>query len=200
MKIARQMSFPFAKSQTRSRVTYLEPDRRNQIRTCLEEALEGDPPPTLHAVARSLKMSNSTLLREVEPELSRQLTEMTQSWKGKQDAAIRATFARALNSKVPVSLETFCKNRGISYSVVRRKYPDLKASYTARFRLLRSEAKKARSAQRQVAVAASVLDINRRGEYPSVGRVKSRSPELKAAGWDEIQAAIRAAELGPKKL
>jgi AraC-like DNA-binding protein len=190
-KIARQMCFSFAKGRTRSRVKYLEPDRRNQIRARLEEALLCEPPPSLHAVARSLKMSNSTQLRLIEPELSDRLSQLAQTWKEKKEAAIRAAFEAPFDAKRPLSLEEFCEFCNISYSVIRRKYPDIKEAYTSRFRMSRLESKKVRTNQRADAVAEALKKISTECEYPSVGRVKDMTPELKPAGWDEIQAYIR---------
>ncbi len=192
-RVPRQMSFPFPEVKSRSRVTYQETARRIQIRNRLENALLSEPPPSLHAVAKSLRMSNSTQLREIEPELSRQLAQLGQQWEENQKAAIRAAFEAPFDTERLLSLEKFCRTHGISYSVIRRGYPDIKNAYTSRFRDLRREAKAARSTKRLIAVAEAVNKIRRIGEYPSVGRVKSMNQELKAAGWDEIQAAIRSA-------
>lgn len=194
-RMPRQMSFPFSEAKSRGRVTYQQTARSNQIRNRLNDALLSEPPPSLHAVAKSLNMSSSTWLREIEPELTRQLTHVGQKWEEKQEAAIRAVFEAPFDSERPLSLERFCRSRGISYSVIRRDYPDIKDAYSARFRMLRLEAAKVRATARIIAVAEAVNKIRRHGDYPSVDRVKSTSPELKAAGWDEIQAAIRSADL-----
>jgi hypothetical protein len=135
-------------------------------------------------------MSSSTQLRKLEPGLSRRLSQLGQNWKRKEEAAIRAAFEAPLDAEGLLSLERFCESRGISYSVIRRNYPDIKEAYTLQFRMSRLESKKVRTTQRADAVAEALKKIRRDREYPSVGRVKSTNPELKAAGWDEIQAAI----------
>ena len=178
-KMPRQMSFPFSEAKARSRVTYQGPERRNQIISRLEDALLREPPPSLHSIARSLRMSSSTQLREIEPDLSRQLTELGQSWKEKQEAALRAVFENALTSERPVSLETFCKSRGISYSVIRREYPDIKAAYTARFRILRKQAKEVESTQRHIAVAEAISEIPPARRIPLGGPREVHEPKAK---------------------
>lgn len=193
------MSFPFSEAKVGSRVTYQKPARRDQIRRRLKDALLSEPPPSLHAVARSLRMSSSTQLVKIEPELSCELSQLEQSWRERKEAAIRAIFRTQFDSEKPLSLERFCKSHGISYWVIRREYPDLRDAYISRFRTLQKEMRAVRATARVIAVAEAVNKIRSSGEYPSVGRVKSISPELKPAGWDEIQAAIGLADLSSQR-
>jgi hypothetical protein len=163
-KPPRQQRTPISEAKSKNRVTYEPTARRNQIKKQLEEALSMEPPPSLHEVAASLRMSSSTRLREIEPELSSRLTHVNQIWNGRQDAAIRAIFDKPFDPEEPLSLERFCKRHGISYWVVRRKDPDLRNAYFSRFQALRKKAKEVRANARAIAVAEAVDKIRWRGE------------------------------------
>jgi hypothetical protein len=150
------------------------------------------PPPTLHTTAKTLKMSSSTTLRQLEPDLSKQLDDRRKDWEESERSRIRATFQAALREpSLPSSFEQFCLRSGFAVSFVTRELPDLKAEYIAKYRADKLARRRAQADEHGRAVAQVVESICERGEYPSVGRVKAEHQKLCALGWDEIQAHIR---------
>jgi hypothetical protein len=150
------------------------------------------PPPTLHATARVLKMSSSTMLRQLEPILSNKLDEHRKHWEESERFRIQAIFRAALGEPtLSLSFARFCLHSGFPISYVTRELPDLKAAYIAKYKAIECARRRARTDEHSRAVAHAVEILCANGEYPSVGRVKGQSEKLRALGWDEIQAHIR---------
>jgi len=187
-----QLRFDFPFRKVNGRTNYDPAARRRQISLALQEALRQMPPPTLHATSRLLKMSSSTELRKLEPNLCKQLQERRQEWeqeeRSRAEAALRAELG---NPSLSCSFEQFCSKRGFPMSFIRRELPDLKAAYIARYRAVRHALRHTRSDKSRSEVERAVGRIRKRGEYPSVGRVKAESGKLHSLGWDELQAYIR---------
>jgi hypothetical protein len=188
--VPRQLSLPLG-PKPQQRVRYIAEQRSRQIRNALETALEKVPPPTVNAVAVWLKMSSSTTLRKIEPELCRTLSLLRDQYDQEQKAKIKSKLNAAIQCVRLPSLGAFCKSTGIPLSFIRREFPALKVAYEERYRFLTGIERSRRAKQIAAEVAEAVGKINEKGEYPSVGRVKSVSPGLKSAGWDIIQKTIR---------
>jgi hypothetical protein len=189
---AQQLTFNFSIRKPNGRIHYDHVTRGHQIRDVLEKAIAPMPPPTLHAAARLLKMSNSTILRQLEPVLSNQLDERRKRWEQSELSRIQAKFQAVLREpSLSSSFEQFCLHSGFSISFVTRELPDLKAAYIAKHRALKCARRRAQADEHSRAVAQAVEILGVNGEYPSVGRVKAQSEKLRALGWDEIQAYIR---------
>jgi hypothetical protein len=186
-----RLSLPLSGSKPQQRVRYIAEQRSRQIRNALETALEKMPPPTVNAVAVWLKMSSSTTLRGIEPELCRKLSLLREQYDRQQQSKIQSELNAAIQCVRLPSLGAFCKSTGIPLSFVRRDFPALKLAYEERYRFLKGIERNTRAKQIEAEVVEAVRRISEKGEYPSVARVKSVSPSLKSAGWDTIQIAIR---------
>lgn len=189
---AHQFTFNFSIRKPNGRTYYDPVSRDRQIKEMVGKAVAQMPPPTLHATAKVLKMSSSTMLRQLEPDLSKQLDERRKQWEENERSRIRTTFQAVLvEPSLSCSFERFCLQRGFPISFVTRELPDLKAAYIARYKEFECARRRACADEHSRAVAHAVEVLCANGEYPSVGRVKAQSEKLSSLGWDEIQAYIR---------
>jgi hypothetical protein len=189
---AYQLILDFSFRKPNGRIHYHHDSRTVEIKDVLEKALATIPPLTLHATARLLKMSSSTTLRQVEPDLSRQLSERRKEWEDRERSRIQAKFQAVLNEpSLSCCFERFCRESGFSISFVARELPDMKKAYMAKYKAIQYSRRRARATEHGRAIARAVESICARGEYPSVARVKAENQSLRSLGWDEIQAYIR---------
>lgn len=189
---AYQLTLSFSFRKPNGRIQYDHVSRTGEIKDLLEKAIATIPPPTLHATSRALKMSSSTTLRQLEPDLSRQLSERRKEWEDSERSKIQATFQAVLKEpSLSCCFERFCRESGFSISFVARELPDMKKAYMAKYKAIQSLHRRALVDEHSRAVAQAVGSICTRGEYPSVGRVKAENQSLRSLGWDEIQAYIR---------
>jgi hypothetical protein len=187
-----QLMLHFPIRKLNGRIHYDPAKRNGQIKSALEKALSQMPPPTLHATAALLKMSSSTALRKLEPDLCKQVAERRKQWEANERSRIDATFRLALSEpSLSSSFERYCFQSGFSMSLIARELPELKASYIAKYRAIKLAHRRARADENRKEVDQLVEMICRQGEYPSVGRIKAESRQLHSLGWDEIQAYIR---------
>jgi hypothetical protein len=190
-KAQSKLDFPFQKPN--GRIHYDPVTRARQINTAFQEALVLEPPPTLHGVARSLKMSSSTTLRKSDPDLCEKIDERRRQWEEEELSRIRSTFDTALSEPIlSSSFERFCSQSGFSMSMIARALPDLKAAYLIKYRAMRNARRAMRASEVRREVRRVLEMICRAGEYPSVGRVKAQSEKLHSVGWDDIQKEIQA--------
>jgi hypothetical protein len=187
-----QLRFNFPIRKLNGRIHYDPATRTRQIKEALEKALRQMPPPTLNATARLLKMSSATVLRKLEPDLCKQVDDRYQQWKNNERSRVEAVLRAKLGEpSLSSSFERFCFESGFSMSLITRELPELKAAYIAKYRAIRHVLRRTRAEENRSEVEHAVGRICRRGEYPSVGRVKAESAKLHSLGWDEIQAYIR---------
>jgi hypothetical protein len=187
-----QLAFNFPIRKPNGRIQYDPATRAHQIKDALEKALGQMPPPTLHATATLLKMSSSTELRKLEPDLCKQIHERHQQWEKDERSRMEAAFREVLSQPRPLSsFERFCSESGFPMSLITRQLPELKAAYIAKYRAVRLALRRTRTDENRSEVERVVKMICDRGEYPSVGRVKAESQKLHSLGWDEIQVYIR---------
>jgi hypothetical protein len=190
--VPHQLAFNFPVRKLNGRIHYDPATRARQIKDALGEALGQMPPPTLHATAGCLKMSSATELRKLEPDLCKEVDERRQQWEDNERSRIDATFRAVLKEpSLPSSFERFCIESGFSMSFITRELPELKAAYIAKHRAIRLALRRTRADENRSEVERIVEKLCKRGEYPSVGRVKAESPKLHSLGWDEIQTYIQ---------
>ncbi len=90
-----------------------------------------------------------------------------------------------------VPFKRFCKDVGISTSLVTSQFPDLKVAYDERYRAFRTAQRVQRLQRFDAEVRVTVLLLRGRNEFPSVGRVVAENHSLRAGGWNRLQDAIR---------
>jgi hypothetical protein len=175
--------------------------RCHEIRTRLEESLALFPPPTLNAVAISLKMINSSGLRTHEPALCDELLATRQRWEKAQGEKARANLRAALQAGQLPSLKKLCRDNGISVETVASCFPELRLEHRTRYQAQINRNRVQRMLWFQSEVERAVRSIRARDEYPSVGRVVAEDARLRSFGWHQIQQAIRMAlgVLDPKE-
>ena len=187
-----QLTFAFSVRKPNGRIHYDHVSRDLQIKDALQKAIAQTPPRTLHATAKLLKMSSSTTLRHLEPDLSNQLDERRKRWEQCKLAEIQSRFQQVLSGPtLPSSFARFCLDSGFSLSLVTRELPDLKAAYIAKYRAIERAHRRAHADEHSRAITHAVETVCERGEYPSVGRIKAEDSTLRSLGWDEIQSCIR---------
>jgi hypothetical protein len=90
----------------------------------------------------------------------------------------------------------FCKEKCISIHFAIVRFPEIKLQFDERYRSLMVTKRGRHREKVHRIVDRAVRSVRERGEYPSAGRVIAETPDLRSAGWDQLQQAIRVALIG----
>jgi hypothetical protein len=173
------------------RFDVLAKEKANSIRETLLAAMLQSPPPTLQEVAKKSKMSSSSALRARESDLCGRLLSLRKVWRRANEGKIEQVLLEALRNRELIPFQKFCKAKGISVRIVKTQFPTLKTTYDERYRVLKAARRADRMRKFDANVRDAVLVLRGRNEYPSVGRVVTENPGLRAGGWYRLQDAIR---------
>jgi len=167
--------------------------RKLHIRTILENALVESSPPALRDIASSLGLSSSTALRLLEPELCDQILARGKERDHEMLEDVKSIVECALEGSHLLPFGKFCRQAGLSASLIDSRLPDQKKAYDQRYRSLTAAERMRKDESFRREVELSVSALRERGEYPSVGRVVAENPTLRYAGWYRLQGAILSA-------
>jgi AraC-like DNA-binding protein/transcriptional regulator with XRE-family HTH domain len=162
----------------------------DHLRQLLEAALVENPPPTLEDVAKRLECSTKNIQYNF-PELFRAITERRRALhdRSSQQKELEEILARGEN---PLSLQEVARRLGISSGSLRKRYPELCATISARYTAFRKNGHEERIKRICDEVRLATLSVHFRGDYPSKSYVGAllhspacfRKPEVREA-WRE---------------
>ncbi len=167
----------------------------DHLRQLLEAALAENPPPSLENVAKRLGCPAKNI-QYYFPELSRAITQRRRAMadRGSQQKELEGILARDGH---PLSLEEVARRLGTSSSSLRKRFPELCATISARYMAFRKNGHEERIKRICDEVRRATLSVHSRGDYPSITRVgallcspaRFRMPEARNA-WREIMQEL----------
>ncbi len=169
--------------QKRARVAAIEPT--------LEQALQETPPPSLLQVAKRLGFSASGVLKSHAPDLYEKLKKHGQAYQERCRAELRDRLEAALGENPPPSLKSVYSRLGVTESIVKTSFPELRRAIGLR----RLQHQREQAQLRRDAVRTEIRDIVRmlhaQGICPSVPRVTSLLKSGPLPDWREVYKEVR---------
>jgi hypothetical protein len=167
--------------------------RTQGIRQTLEGALNESPAPTLVELSRRLGYSTSTVLRAHEPDLCDLLADRRQRDVTKYRSDLKRAAKAALNETPVPSVRDLCKRLGVTVWFMGKYFPSVRHMIAEKRRRVAAENTKRRREKLFQDTSTIAAELHRRGEYPSVNRIRDQLPEGSCTEWKTFSLATHAA-------
>jgi len=170
----------------------------DHLRRALEAALVENPPPSLENVAKRLGCSSKNI-QYYFPDLARAITRRRRDVpdRGSQQKELEGILA---SNEHPLSLEEVARRLGTSSGSLRKRFPEVCATISARYMAFRKSKHEERIKRICDEVRRATLSIHSRGDYPSKTLVGALLRYPACFKMPEVRDAWRATmqELGYK--
>ncbi len=185
--------FPVLCVAISKRVSQMKRLRTQGIRQTLEGALSESPAPTLVELSRRLGYSTSAVLRAHEPYLCNRLARRRQKNLKKYRSDLKRAAKAALNETSIPSVRELCRCLGVTVWFMGKYFPSVRHMIAEKRR--RVAAKNTRSRRKKLFQDTHTIAVKlqKRGEYPSVNRIRAELPEGSYTEWKTLSLATHAA-------
>ena len=188
-----RQKFPELCKAISKRISKAKQARRGRIRLTLESALNENPAPTLADLGRRLGYSTSTVLRTHEPDLCNQLAARYRIYVGKHRSDMRKAAKSALNETPVPSVRSLCERLGVTVWFMGKYFPSVRHLIAEKRRRGAWEKTKRRRAKLFQDTYSIAVELQKRGEYPSINRIREALPEGSCTEWKTLSLAAQAA-------
>ena len=188
-----RQKFPALCAAISKRVSQMKRICSLRIRQTLEGALNESPAPTLVDLSRRLGYSTSTVLRAHEPDLCDLLARRRRNNVTKYRSDLKRAAKAALNETPIPSVRDLCKRLGVTVWFMGKYFPAVRHMIAEKRRRVASESTKRRREKLFQDTHTIAAQLQRRGEYPSINRIREELPEGSCAEWKTLSLATHAA-------
>jgi len=188
-----RQKFPALCAAISKRVFQMRRIRSLRIRLTLEGALNESPAPTLVDLSRRLGYSTSTVLRAHEPDLCDRLARLHRDNVRKYRSDLKRAAKAALNETPIPSVRDLCKRMGVTVWFMGKYFPSVRHLIAEKRRRVATESTKRRREKLLQDTYNIAAELQRRGEYPSINRIREELPEGSCTEWKTLSLATLAA-------
>lgn len=188
-----RQKFPALCVAISKRVSQVKRLRSQRIRRTLEGALNESPAPTLVELSRRLGYSNSSVLRAHEPDLCDRLARRRRDKVRKYRSDLKKAAKAALNETPIPSVRDLCRRLGVTVWFMDKYFPFVPHMIAEKRRRIASENTKRRRERLFQDTYAIAAELQKRGEYPSINRIRAELPEGSCTEWKTLSLATHAA-------
>jgi transcriptional regulator with XRE-family HTH domain len=175
------------------RVSQMKRIRSLRIRQTLEGALNESPAPPLVDLSRRLGYSTSTVLRAHEPDLCDLLARRHRDDVRKYRDDLKRAAKATLNETPIPSVRDLCKRLGVTVWFMGKYFPAVRHMIAEKRRRVASESTSRRRDKLFQDTYNIAVELQRRGEYPSINRIREKLPEGSCTEWKTLSLATHAA-------
>ena len=188
-----RLKFPELCGAISKRISQARQTRLESMRQALEGALNESPAPTLVELSRRLGYSTSTVLRAHEPDLCDLLARRHRNNVRKYRSDLKRAAKAALNETPIPSVRDLCTRLGVTVWFMGKYFPSVRHMIAEKRRRVFSENTKLRREKLFQDTCTIAAELQRRGEYPSVNRIREKLPEGSCTEWKTLSLATHAA-------
>jgi hypothetical protein len=188
-----RQKFPELCKAISKRISEAKQARPERIRLTLECALNENPAPTLADLGRRLGYSTSTVLRTHEPDLCDQLAARYRIHIRKRRSDMKTTAKAALNETPVPSVRELCARLGVTVWFMSKYFPSVRRMIAEKRRRGASERTKHRREKLFQDTYSIAVQLYKRGEYPSINRIRGTLPEGSCTEWKTLSLATHKA-------
>jgi hypothetical protein len=188
-----RQKFPALCIAISKRVSQMKRIRSLRIRQTLEGALNESPAPTLVDLSRRLGYSTSTVLRAHEPDLCDLLAIRHRESVRKYRSDLKRAAKAALNEAPVPSVRDLCRRLGVTVWFMGKYFPSVRHMIAGKRRRVATESAKRRREKLLQDTYDIAAELQRRGEYPSINRIREELPEGSCTEWKTLSLATHAA-------
>ncbi len=185
--------FPSLCQAISKRISTVKQARPEKTRLTLESALNENPVPTLAKLARRLGYSASTVLRAHEPDLCDLVARRHRNDVKQYRSDVKRAAKAALNETPIPSVRDLCNRLGVTVWFMGKYFPTVRHMIAEKRRRLALENTKRRREELFQNTYSIAAELQRRGEHPSVDRIRKKLPEGSYTEWKTLTVAVRAA-------
>jgi len=167
--------------------------RISSMELTLKNALNDEPPPSLHEVVRRLGYSSSEVLRNHFSTLCDKILARRRLHRKQQVLELKKTLRSALLECPARSLTSLCRKFNLPRYSVQKMHPHECASIRSRYVRARNETSECRKEQTIQEVHGIVRRLHGEGKYPTVERVGALLGKTALNKWATVDAAVKAA-------
>lgn len=175
------------------RVSQMKRLRSQIIRRTLEGALHESPAPTLVELSRRLGYSNSSVLRAHESDLCDRLARRRRDQVRKYRSDLKRAAKAALNETPIPSVRDLCRRLGVTAWFMGKYFPSVGHMISEKRRGIASKNTKRRREKLFRDTYTIAAKLHKRGEYPSINRIRAELPVGSCTEWKTLSLAIHAA-------
>jgi hypothetical protein len=188
-----RQKFPALCVAISKRVSQMKRSRSLKIRQTLEGALNEIPAPTLVDLSRRLGYSTSAVLRAHEPDLCDLLAIRHRDKLRKYRSDLKRAAQAALDETPIPSVRNLCRRLGVTVWFMGKYFPSVRHMIAEKRRRVASESTKRRREKLFQDTHSIAAKLQRRGEYPSINRIREELPDGSCAEWKTLSLATHAA-------
>lgn len=188
-----RQKFPSLCEAISTRISTAKQARPEKTRLTLESALNENPAPTLAKLARRLGYSTSTVLRAHEPDLCDLVARRYRNNVKQYRSDVKRAAKAALNETPIPSVRDLCKRLGVTVWFMGKYFPSVRHMIAEKRRRVALENTKRRREELFQDTYTIAAELQRRGEHPSVDRIREKLPEGSYTEWKTLTLAVRAA-------
>lgn len=169
--------------------------KREQMRRGIEAARAEVPPPTLKQIGKRLGYSCEVVVTNTFPELSGAYKEWRQAWLDGQREKLRRAIQDSMTSEAAPTVNSVCRHSGISPAYFQLHFPEDNKELVRRSADRACRARADRVDALKDEVSQIVLELRKKGIYPSLARVRSELRPGSPRCFPILRAAINQALL-----
>ncbi|MFZ0301205.1 MAG: TniQ family protein [Terracidiphilus sp.] len=188
-----RQKFPELCAAISKRASQMKQIRSLRIRQTLEGALNEFPAPTLVDLSRRLGYSTSAVLRAHEPGLCDLLARRHRDNVRKYRSDLKRAAKATLNETPIPSVRDLCKRLGVTVWFMGKYFPSVRHMIAEKRRRVATESTKRRREKLLQDTYNIAAELQRRGEYPSINRIREELPEGSCTEWKTLSLATHAA-------
>ena len=188
-----RQKFPALCVAISKRVSQMKRIRSLRIHQTLKGALNESPAPTLVDLSRRLGYSTSTVLRAHEPDLCDLLARRHRDNVRKYRSDLKRAARAALNETPIPSVRDLCRRLGVTVWFMGKYFPSVRHMIAEKRRRVATESTKRRREKLLQDTYNIAAELQRRGEYPSINRIREELPEGSCTEWKTLSLATHAA-------
>jgi hypothetical protein len=188
-----RQKFPALCAAISERASQMKRSRSLRVRQTLEGALNEFPAPTLVDLSRRLGYSTSTVLRAHEPDLCDLLARRHRDYVRKYRSDLKRAAKAALNETPIPSVRDLCKRLGVTVWFMGKYFPSVRHMIAEKRRRVATESTKRRREKLLQDTYNIAAELQRRGECPSINRIREELPEGSCTEWKTLSLATHAA-------
>jgi hypothetical protein len=141
----------------------------------------------------SLDYSTSTVLRAHEPDLCDLLARRHRDKVRKYRSDLKRAAKAAINETPIPSVRDLCKRLGVTVWFMGKYFPSVRHMIAEKRRRVATESTKHRREKLLQDTYHIAAELQRRGEYPSINRIREELPEGSCTEWKALSLATYAA-------
>lgn len=188
-----RLKFPELCEAISKRVSQAKQARLESMRQALKGALNESPTPTLAELSRRLGYSTSAVLRAHESDLCDLLAKRRRDKVRKHRSDLKRAATAALNETPIPSVRDLCRRLGVTVWFVSKYFPSVRQMIAEKRRRVASENTRRRREKLFQDTYTIAAELQKRGEYPSVNRIRAELPEGSCTEWKTLSLATHAA-------